>query len=377
MEEPTLIPYFDLRRRHRETQLVVEKAIAGVLESGVYIGGFHVERFERDFANYIGVEQCVGVGNGLDALRLILIGLGIGPGDEVLVPAQTFIATWLAVVQVGATPVGVDVLAESDNMDPDCVLQHVTSRTSAMIVVHLHGQLADVKRLGTIASQLGIPLIEDAAQAHGASDEMAKAGAMGTAAAFSFYPTKNLGAVGDAGAVTTNDTQLAARIRSLRSYGASATSKYHHDVPGWNTRMDPLQAVVLSAFLPLLDGWNERRRIVASAYLDLLKGNERLRPLEATDQRQKSVWHHFVVRAVDRDRVRDQLSRCGILTEVHYPEPPFASRAMRSVVPNAGAAAGSYPVARAMAQGVLSLPLHPWVGDDLPRILEALAGVDK
>lgn len=367
------IPYVELRSRTEECRPELDARIADVLDSGLFIGGEVVERFEARWAEYCGVKHCIGVGNGLDALRLALLAHGIGPGDEVLVPAQTFIATWLAVLQTGATPVGVDICSNSPNMDPVLAAAAVTPRTAAIIVVHLHGWLADMDAFRSVASKHGLLLLEDAAQAHGAQRDGIRAGAWGDAAAFSFYPTKNLGAVGDAGAVTTSDDVIAERVRRLRSYGADAGDKYRHLAVGWNSRLDPLQAASLDVFLPRLEDWNARRRQIAKRYIDAASSELGDIVGGTYPDDCDRVWHHFVLRSVSRDRSIHQLEQAKIRFEIHYPQLPAASEALRG---DAVQAHLKFPNAAAHAASVVSIPLHPWLAvEEVTRVAEWLEGM--
>lgn len=350
----------DLRSRDWEMKSATRKAVFEVLESGVLIGGTSVERFEDDFAAFTGAKFCVGVGNGLDALRLALEAIGVGPGDEVLVPAQTFIATWLAVKQLGARPVPVDVQATTGNIDPTKISEAVTPRTQAIVVVHLHGRPADMYQVAGTARRHGLALVEDAAQAHGARYNDQRIGGLGDVAAFSFYPTKNLGAVGDAGCVTTSDPEIANKVRSLRSYGARTTSKYHHDIPGWNSRLDPIQAAVLSVYLPKLDEWNARRRSIAADYLGVLNETRDLSALDPDIDPEISVWHHFVVSSPNRDAVTERLTRAGVPTEIHYPLTPMESGAFLEDSMSLDTIRERFPVACWQARNTFSLPICPF-----------------
>ncbi len=355
------VPFVDVAAATAEIRDEIDAALRRVVDSGHFVLGGEVEAFEQEFATYCGVRCCVGVGNGLDALSLILRGLGIGPGDEVLVPAQTFIATWLAVSLVGASPVPVDVLEESGGMDPELARRAVGPRTRAIIAVHLFGHCVDVERLSALAQERGLELIEDAAQAHGAQWQGRRAGSLGRAAAFSFYPTKNLGALGDAGAVVTDDEALAARVRALRNYGSSR--KYAHDVQGVNSRLDPLQAAVLRVKLPRLDEWNARRRRWATrcaALVETLPGLALVTP-HAGD----SVWHLLVVRHPARDALQAALAQRGIETLVHYPVAPHRSGAFEAF------RHWSLPVAERLANTALSLPMYPQLSEPAMTAVEA------
>lgn len=351
------VPFLDVGATYGELRDEIDAACRRVFESGLFILGEEVEAFEAAFATYCGTRECVGVANGLDALQLILRAYGIGAGDEVLVPANTFIATWLAVSATGATPVPVDPDLRTRNIDANRAEDAISPRTRAIIAVHLYGAPADMDALGDLARRRGLRLIEDAAQAHGARIGAGVAGSIGDAAAFSFYPTKNLGAFGDAGAVTIGDEALAARIRQLRNYGS--TVKYQHDVQGANSRLDPLQAAILSVKLRRLDSWNAARRRIAARYLERLGGIEGL-SLPAIVPGRESSWHLFVVAHARRDDLAGRLASDGIQTLVHYPIPPHLSGAYAA----AGWRAGSFPNAEALSATVLSLPIGPHLEQD-------------
>lgn len=347
------LAFLDLERLHSEIRLELEEAFRRVVDSSRFVLGPELEQFEEEFARYCGVTQCVGVGNGLDALRLILVGLGIGPGDEVIVPGHTYIATWLAVTQCGATPVPVDVDSDSYNIAVDLIEQVVGPRSRAILPVHLYGRPAEMDAISAIASRHGIAVIEDAAQAPGAAHRGRVVGSFGDAAGFSFYPVKNLGALGDGGAVVTNDTGLAGRIRKLRNYGS--TTKHRHELPGANSRLDEVQAAFLRIKLPRLPEWNQARRSAAAYYLDCLKGLEEV-TLPKIPGDSDPVWHLFAVRHPERERLRTELATRCIETQVHYPIPPHRSSAYRGL--------GEFvdidlPVTEAVCREVLSLPLWP------------------
>jgi dTDP-3-amino-3,4,6-trideoxy-alpha-D-glucose transaminase len=366
------IPFLDVKAGYEELRDDLDRAAARVMQSGWYIMGPEVETFERAFAAYCGAPHCIGVGNGLDALHLVLRALHIGPGDEVIVPANTFIATWLAVSLVGARPVPVEPDETTHTMSPQAVEDAVTVRTRAVIPVHLYGRPADMDALADIGRRRGLHVIEDAAQAHGARWRGRPAGSLGRAAAFSFYPGKNLGAFGDSGAIVTADDDLAAQLRRLRNYGS--TKKYHHDVQGVNSRLDPLQAALLAVKLTHLDDWNARRRQVATVYLDRLRDVPGLVLPPADDDAQTS-WHLFVIRHPRRDALAARLKVAGIETIVHYPIPPHLAPAYRDL----GYKTGSFPMTEVLAQTVLSLPigphLHPQAAEQVVEcLLEAVSG---
>ncbi len=346
------VPFLDLGAAYSELKPELDAAYRRVMDSGWYILGTEVDAFEQQFAAYCGTRQAVAVANGLDALQLILRAYGIGPGDEVVVPSNTYIATWLAVSQVGATVVPVEPDEGTCNIDPNRVEAAVTPRTRAVLAVHLYGQPADTVALGTIARACGLKLIEDAAQAHGATLGGVRAGALGDAAGWSFYPGKNLGAYGDAGAVTTEDDDLADRIRVLRNYGSRV--KYHNEVAGMNSRLDPLQAAFLAVKLSRLDEWNQRRAAQALRYLDALRGHDGF-DLPRTLPQAQSAWHLFVIRCRNRASLEVHLQGRGIGTLIHYPIPPHRSGAYAGTA----VAAASFPIAERLAATVLSLPIGP------------------
>lgn len=360
-----MIPFLNLRAvndRHRDD---IERAIATVLDSGQTILGPQTSAFEAEFARYCGARHAVGVGNGLDALSLIVRGFGLGAGDEVIVPANTYIATVLAVSANGCTPVLADPDPATMLLDPATVEALITPRTRAVIAVHLYGRLCDMEALSRISRSHGLRLIEDAAQSHGAERGGRRAGALGDAAGFSFYPTKNLGCLGDGGAVTTDDDELAEKIRMLRNYGS--VTKNVHELAGVNSRLDELQAAVLRARLPHLDDENQRRREIALRYRELLDGSSLVLPDAAGAD---DVSHLYVVRSPERDRVQAALAEAGVGTAIHYPTPPHRQPAYRDLAPL------SLPVAEQLAAEVLSIPLHPALSDaDVDRIAEVLRDV--
>lgn len=345
------VPFLDLRAAYVELKAEIDAAVARVLDSGHYILGPEVEAFEAEFAHYCEAGHAIGLANGLDALHLALRAMDIGPGDEVIVPSNTYIATWLAVSQCGATPVPVEPDPATHNLDPRRVEEALTPRTRAMIPVHLYGQPADLDPLLDVARRHNLRVLEDAAQAHGARYKGRRIGGHGDAVAWSFYPGKNLGALGDGGAVTTNNPELADRLRVLRNYGSRV--KYVNDVPGYNSRLDPLQAAVLRVKLQHLDAWNQRRAAIASRYLAELRGNDLLLP--EVPQWAEPAWHLFVVRHAQRDTLQQRLTAAGVGTLIHYPIPPHRQQAY------AGAKfpAEAFAVASRLAGEVLSLPIGP------------------
>lgn len=346
------VPFLDLRPAYGELREELDAAYRRVMESGCYLLGPELERFEADFAQYCGARFCVGVGNGLEALHLILRACEIGHGDEVIVPSHTFIATWLAVSEAGATPVPVEPNPATFNIDAARIERAITPRTKAIMPVHLYGQPADMDSINCIARKHGLRVIEDNAQAHGARYKGKRTGCLSDAAAVSFYPAKNLGAFADAGVVTTNDAALADRVRSLRNYGSPR--KYQHDSVGYNSRMDELQAAFLSVKLKRLDEWNARRRAVAGRYLSELRGVDGL-ALPCVPEWAEPVWHIFAVRHRNRDALQRHLEEAGIGTLIHYPVPPHLAGAYAS----AGYKSGDLPVAEEIAATELSLPIGP------------------
>jgi len=360
------IPFLDLKAAYRELRTELNAASGRVMESGWYILGEEIETFEREFARYCGAKHCVGVGNGLDALILILRGFGIGPGDEVVVPANTYIASWLAVSYVGAKPLPVEPNPETSNIDPDKIEDALTPRTKAIMAVHLYGQPAEMQKIAAIGRRHGLRVVEDAAQAHGAASQGERTGNLGDGAGFSFYPTKNLGAFGDAGAIVTNEDELADRIRVLRNYGSRA--KYHNEIKGVNSRLDPLQAALLGVKLKCLDEWNKRRQTIARRYLEELKDVQDLK-LPRVAEGAESCWHLFVVRHSRRDALQRHLKEAGIATLVHYPIPPHLSGAYAGN----GWKLGDFPVTEELAETVLSLPIGPHLNDDaLTQVIRSL-----
>jgi dTDP-4-amino-4,6-dideoxygalactose transaminase len=351
--EVTSIPLVDLNAQHAAVADEVAVGWQEVLARTAFIGGPQVAAFEREYAEFIGVPHCAAMGNGTDAIEIALRALGIGHGDECILPANTFIATAEAVARAHATPVLVDC-ADDDTylIDVDAVEAAATSRTAAIIPVHLYGQAAPVERLLPLARRIDARIVEDAAQSQGAHRNGTSAGALGDAAATSFYPGKNLGAYGDAGAALTGSADIAARMRMIRDHGSPA--KYHHDVLGVNSRLDTLQAVVLSAKLRRLAGWNAARRVAAARYDELLADCDaivRPRTLDGNEH----VWHLYTVRVPDRDRVLKELHAAGIGAGIHYPVPIHLTKAFAGLE----YAPGAFPVAERTARELLSLPLFP------------------
>jgi dTDP-4-amino-4,6-dideoxygalactose transaminase len=368
MSLPTLqaltpVPFLDLGLVHDGLKDDLVADFAALVDSGAFVNGRQVEEFEREFAAFCGVANCVGLSNGLDALRLALLAADAEPGDEVLVPAMTFAATLEAVLQAGLRPKLVDVSEGDYCLDPDAAAAVAWGHTRVILPVHLYGQVADVRALGRLARKTGALLVEDACQAHGAERDGIVAGSAGTAAAFSFYPGKNLGAFGDAGALVTGDEELALRVRALREHGQMG--KYRHELVGYTARLDTLQALVLLRKLPLLAGWNEERRAAAAFYAQALDGVGDLR-LPPVAPGSSPVWHLFVVRTGRREALAEFLQARGIATGRHYPQPLHLTHAYLGL----GYLPGAFPVAEALAAEGLSIPIFPGISESQ---LEAVA----
>ena len=360
------VPLTDLRLQHESLKAALLDDIAALLDSAAFLNGPPVAAFERAFAALVGTTDAVGVSSGLDALRLALLAVGVGEGDEIIVPAQTFVATFEAVSQAGAVPRVVDVDETSWGLDPDAAADALAARTGAILPVHLYGQLADMRSLQRLARREGVVLVEDACQAHGAERDGLRAGAVGTAAAFSFYPSKNLGAIGDAGALTTSDAAVATAARALREHGQF--EKDRHEREGYTARLDTLQAAALLRKLPFLVGWNEERRAAAAFYLEALAGVGDL-SLPPVARASRPAWHLFVVLTAQPDRLGAHLRERGIATGRHYPDlvpfqPAYASLGHRR---------GEFPIAERLARECLSLPLFPGITDE--QLDAVVAGV--
>ena len=346
------IPFLDLKSPYLELKDELDAAYYRVMESGWYILGEEMEAFEQEFAEKCGTLHCIGVGNGLEALHLILRGYGIGHDDEVIVPANTYIASWLSVTYAGATPVPVEPDPKTYNLDPSRIISAITNKTRAIMPVHLYGQPVVMKEIWEIAKNYQLKIIEDSAQTHGGTYSSRYTGNLGSAAGFSFYPGKNLGAFGDAGAVTTNDDELADKIRGIRNYGSNR--KYYNEVKGYNSRLDPLQAAFLRVKLKYLDEWNKRRDNIAEFYLGNLRNvPDLILPEIALES--SHVWHLFVIRHPNRNLLQNYLTQCGIGTLIHYPIPPHLSTAYKDL----GYQAGDFPVTESIAETVLSIPIGP------------------
>ncbi len=350
-----MIPFLDVKAAYTELAIPIEEAIRRVLTSGRYVLGAEVENFEREFATWVGADHCVGMANGLDAIALALRAVGVGPGDEVIVPSHTYIATWLAVTMVGATIVPVEPDLMTNNLDPNRVEAAITLRTKALLPVHLYGHPADMVALAEIATRRGLRLIEDAAQAHGAAIGATRIGHHGDAVAWSFYPGKNLGAVGDGGAVTTDDPDIARRLSMLRNYGSA--TKYINEVQGVNSRLDPIQAAVLRAKLPYLAAWNARRERIAEIYANSLASTALSLP--ATAPEMTHAWHLYVVKHDRRDHLQYALRERGVETLIHYPIAPFRQSAYETMKGNSF----HFPIAQQFSAQVLSLPIGPHLSE--------------
>lgn len=357
------IPFMDLKGAHGAIKTELNEAFQRVLESGWFIMGPELETLEAEFAGYCGAEHCIGVGNGLEALHLLLRAYDIGPGDEVIVPSNTFIATWLAVSHSGAIPVPVEPDIKTNNINPDLIGAAITSRTRAIMPVHLYGQPADMDSIIETANKHGLVVIEDAAQAQGAHYKGRCVGALGHAAGTSFYPGKNLGALGDGGAVLTNDKAIADKVRRLRNYGSEI--KYHHSTIGYNSRLDELQAALLRVKLTKLNTWNNRRREIANAFLGEISsfGIE----LPFVPEWADPVWHLFVIRSNKRDALQHHLRAKGIGSMIHYPIPPHKQECYANM------AWDRLPIAEKMCREVLSLPIYPTMtASDVECIIDAI-----
>jgi dTDP-4-amino-4,6-dideoxygalactose transaminase len=358
------VPFVDLRRLHEPLADKLAEAFSSLVASAAFTNGPAVAGFERLFATYCGTSECVGTASGLDALVLGLRAAGLEAGDEVIAPAQTFVATVAAIEQAGGVPVLADINDLDYGIDPAAAESAVTSRTRFLLPVHLYGQMADMTALGATVRQHGLSVIEDACQAHGALRDGVRAGTAGVAAAFSFYPAKNLGAFGDAGALVSNDSELAGTVRALREHGQRA--KYQHELQGYTARLDTIQAQVLSIKLPFLNSWNKERQSAARYYAEELVGVGDL-ALPQVAPGSEPVWHLYVVRTADPSKLGDWLAERGIASGRHYPEPVHLSRAYA----NLGAGVGSFPVAEALAREGLSLPIFPGITE---AELAAVAG---
>lgn len=346
------VPILDLKPAYDELRAELDAAYHRVMESGWVLLGRELEAFEAEYAASVGVKHCVGVANGLEAMQLVLMALGVGPGDEVIVPSHGYIATWLAVTHVGAKPVPCEPDPRTYNLDPARLAALITPHTKVILPIHLYGQTADMDAINEVAAHHGLFVLEDAAQSHGALYRGRAAGSLGGAAGVSFYPSKNLGALADAGAVTTNDDALAEKIRHLRNYGSKV--RYHNEYLGLNSRLSELQAAFLRVKLPRLGEWNTRRSALARHYFDRLADINGL-VLPHVPDWARPVWHLFVVRTARRDALQQHLATHGVGTQIHYPIPPHLSHAYAPV----GWKRGDFPLAEQFADEVLSLPIGP------------------
>ena len=360
------VPFVDLHAQHAPLNAAIARAFHELVARGDFIMGAAVERFETEYAAYIGTRHAIGVGTGLSAIELALRAFDVGPGDEVITPANTFIATVLAIMAVGATPVFVDMDAATYGIDPGAIGAAVTSRTKAIVPVHLYGQPVDLDAVAAVAQRHNLVVIEDAAQAHGARYKGKRAGSVGHAAAFSFYPSKNLGALGDGGMITTSDDRAAAKLRLLHNYGQRV--KYHHTIPGTNSRLDTLQAAVLSIKLPHLDGWNAARRAHAEAYSARLAGHVAT-PRAAENV--EHIFHLYVIQTPQREALEQRLKAREIHSGIHYPVPAHLQQACASL----GYKAGAFPVTEAAAPRLLSLPMFAELTDaQIDYVCDAVTG---
>lgn len=359
------VPFLDLVSGYRAQQSAIDAALLRVAASGWYLSGQELTAFEKNFAGQCGADFCVGTGNGLDALHLALLALGVGEGDEVIVPSNTFIATWLAVTHCGATLVPVEPVDATCNIDPSRIEAALTERTKVIVPVHLYGQAADMDPIMAIASRHGLKVLDDCAQAHAATYKGRPVGSLADVSAWSFYPGKNLGAFGDAGAVTTSDEGLALRVRMLGSYGS--TVKYRHELPGYNSRLDEIQAAVLDVKLQGLEQATQQRRRIAQQYLSAL-GDLPLR-LPEVPAFANPAWHLFVVRHAQRDQLQRELAERGVGTLIHYPVPPHLQPACMQL----GLKRGALPISEAIHEQVLSLPMWPGLDDEqIEHVIAAL-----
>lgn len=359
------IPFLDLQPAYRAAQPAIDAALLRVAGSGWFLLGDELKAFERDYAASVGAADCAGVANGLDALALALQALGVGPGDEVVVPSNTYIATWLAVSQCGATPVPVEPDPHTYNLDPARLEAAITPRTRVLLPVHLYGLPADMDAIHAVAAKHGLKVLDDCAQAHAAGYKGRAVGSLADLSAWSFYPGKNLGAMGDGGAVTGSDAALMNQVRVLRNYGSKV--KYHNEVKGRNSRLDEIQAAVLAAKLPLLQAQTQERRRLAALLLDGLHGAPLQLPVAPAGL--EPAWHVFVVQHEARDRLQAELAKQGIGTLIHYPVPPHLQPAYAEL----GFGAGDFPISEAMHRRVLSLPLWPGMSDaQVERVVRAV-----
>ena len=363
------VPFVDLTSAYDELRQPLDEAVARVTASGRYLLGAELEGFEESFARFVGTRHCVGVGSGLDALTLAMQAFGIGAGDEVIVPGNTFVGTWIAVSRVGATPVPVDPEITSHNIDPERLAAAITPRTRLIVPVHLYGLPARMSDIAALAADNGVLVLEDAAQAHGARYDGTRVGAIGDAAAWSFYPSKNLGAFGDGGAVTTDDDDLAEQLRMLRNYGSA--KKHDYPLDGINSRLDEIQAAVLRVKLEVLDEWNDRRRTVAARYLERLADTSLVLPV--VPDHADPVWHLFVARSSRRNMLLEELGNVGIGAAVHYPVAPHN----QPIFARLGLSDDALPVSAQLQHEVLSLPMGPHLSpDQVDHVIDSVRALD-
>lgn len=365
-----MVKFLDMKPMHDKIKDEIMKSIEKVYDSNWYILGKEVEAFEEEFAAYCGTKYCIGVGNGLEALHLILRGYGIGEGDEVIVPSNTYIATALAVNYAGATPVFVEPDNRTYNIDPNLIEASITEKTKAIMAVHLYGQPCDMDPINEIAKKYNLKVIEDNAQSQGAIYKGRKTGNLGDAAGISFYPGKNLGALGDAGAITTNDKELADKIRILRNYGSN--KKYYNEYKGYNSRLDEMQAAILRVKLRYLDEWNNYRREVANTYLNKINNKNIVLPYVLEDT--NPVWHQFIIRTNNREELQNYLEEQEISTMIHYPVPIHKQEAYKEY----SSMIGKLPIAESIAEEILSLPIYPEMSKiDIEKVIEKIENYDK
>ncbi len=358
-----MIKFLDLHKINERYRTQIDARVKEVLDSGWYLLGEQDKEFEQNFAKYCGVKHCIGCANGLDALNLIIRGYGFGQGDEIIVPANTYIASILAISENGCTPVLVEPDINTYNINPDLIEEKITPKTKAIMVVHLYGQSVQMEKIWALAKKYDLKIIEDSAQAHGALYQGKRVGSLGDASGFSFYPGKNLGCMGDGGAVTTNDDELAKKIRAIANYGSDY--KYHHIYKGVNSRLDEIQAAILDVKLPHLDKDNERRREIAKYYRENIK-NERI-ILPSTYDEKAHVWHVFVVRCDDREALQKHLEANDIQTNIHYPTAPHKQECYCEY------ASLSLPVTEKIHNEVMSLPISPVMTDDeVKKVVEVV-----
>jgi len=360
-----MIPFLDLKNPYLELKSEIDGAINRVLNSGWYIGGVEVEAFEAEYANFSEAKYSVGVANGLDALHLGLLALGVGHGDEVIVPSNTYIATWLAVSQCGAIPVPVEPIAGTFNINPELIEGVISKKTKVILPVHLYGQPADMDPIIAIAKKYGLYILEDGAQSHGAKYKGQRIGSHGDAVAWSFYPGKNLGAMGDGGAITTNNAEIAKKVSVLRNYGSS--HKYVNEVRGFNSRLDPIQAAILRVKLSYLDIWNSRRKKIANDYIKNIKNDKLILP--TAPEWADPAWHLFVICHSQRDKFQEYLTQMGIGTLIHYPIPPH----LQTAYGDFNCLNRKFPIAENLAAKVLSLPIGPHLSDeDIFKVIQVV-----